>query len=69
MSIVATLVFLFYAYLLVGLVFAGWFVTFGVNRLDESMRHSPSGVRLLLIPGSVLLWVVLLKKCLTTHKS
>jgi uncharacterized membrane protein HdeD (DUF308 family) len=64
MTVATVFVFLFYAYLAIGLVFAVWFVTSGVNRLDESMRHSPKGVRVLLVPGSVLLWVVLLKKCL-----
>jgi hypothetical protein len=66
MTVATVFAFLFYAYLAIGLVFAAWFVTSGVNRLDESMRHSPAGVRVLLVPGSVLLWAVLLKKYLQT---
>lgn len=64
MALVTILVYAFYAYLLFGLVFAGWFTARGVNSMDEGMRHAPWGVRLLLIPGSVLLWVVLLRKYL-----
>ncbi len=69
MSAVAILVFVFYAYLAIGFLFAIWFVATGVNRLDENMRHSPWQVRLLLIPGSVALWVVLLKKWMNAAKS
>lgn len=69
MSIVAIFVYLFYAYLLVGVVFAFWFVAIGVNRLDENMQASPRSVRVLLFPGSVLLWWVLLIKCFRASNS
>jgi hypothetical protein len=64
MEAINILVIAFYSYLLIGLLFALWFVAKGVNSVDEGMHHVPWGVRLLLIPGSVLLWVVLLKKYL-----
>ncbi|MCB0518812.1 MAG: hypothetical protein H6577_19075 [Lewinellaceae bacterium] len=64
MNIVAVFVWVFYAYLIVGLLFAAWFVAKGVNTVDGGMKHTSWGVRLLLFPGSVLLWAVLLKKYL-----
>ncbi|MEZ4961684.1 MAG: hypothetical protein R2830_17780 [Saprospiraceae bacterium] len=64
MNIVAVFVWVFYAYLIVGLLFAIWFVAKGVNMVDGGMKHTSWGVRLLLFPGSVLLWAVLLKKYL-----
>jgi hypothetical protein len=63
------LVYALYAYLLTGLLFATWFVLKGVNSIDEGMNHVSWGVRLLLIPGSILLWVVLLRKYLKTKPS
>ncbi len=64
MTIISAIVWLFYAYLLMGLLFATWFIAKGVNTVDEGMRHTGWNVRILLIPGSVLLWVVLMKKYL-----
>jgi bacteriorhodopsin len=69
MNIVAVFVFTFYAYFLIGAAFAVWFLVVGVNRLDENMQESPRSVRFLLFPGSVLLWPVLLKKCINSSKS
>ncbi|MBL7791987.1 MAG: hypothetical protein JNK77_06680 [Saprospiraceae bacterium] len=69
MNIVAIFVFLFYAYLLLGVAFAAWFLAVGANRLDDNMRESPRSVRFLLFPGSVLLWVVLLTKYINRSKS
>jgi hypothetical protein len=65
MSLAAIFVYALYAYLLVGLVFALWFVAKGVDKLDEVMHESNWKVRLLLVPGSALLWPVLLRKLLS----
>ena len=54
----------FYAYLIAGGLFALWFVISGVNRIDAGMHGAPKAVRLLIFPGSVLLWPVLLIKYL-----
>lgn len=69
MVLVTILVYVFYAYLLIGLGFAVWFTAKGVNSVDEGMHHASWGVRLLLIPGSALLWVVLLRKYLKSGTS
>ncbi|MDX1477716.1 MAG: hypothetical protein R3301_08395 [Saprospiraceae bacterium] len=63
MTTVATiLVNLAGAYLLIGVVFAVWFVVRGVTNVDPGVRGSSVVFRLLLLPGSVLLWPVLLGK-------
>lgn len=64
MIIATVFVWAFYAYLMMGLLFAIWFVAKGANTVDEGIKHAPWGVRLLIFPGSVLLWAVLLKKYL-----
>lgn len=57
-------VMIFYIYLAIGLVFALWFVTRGVDKIDAGMHGVHWGVRALLVPGSTALWPVLLRKYL-----
>lgn len=57
-------VMILYGYLAIGFVFALWFVTRGVNKIDSGMHGVHWGVRALLIPGSTALWPVLLRKYL-----
>lgn len=52
------------AYLLLGLLFALPFSARWVNRLDEVAAHGTPGFRGLIVPGSVLLWPVLLLRLL-----
>lgn len=42
-----------------GLLFAGPFVTRGVNRIDPLARTAPWSFRLLIVPGVVLWWPLL----------
>lgn len=51
-------------YAAIGVLFAVAFVTRGIGRIDESAHDATLGVRLILIPGSVALWPVLLRKWL-----
>ena len=51
-----------YIYLIIGLLFAILFVTIGVHKVDADMHNAPVGMRLILIPGSVLLWPVMMIK-------
>jgi uncharacterized membrane protein YphA (DoxX/SURF4 family) len=53
------LVYAFYCYLCIGVVFALWFTIKGVDKIDEGMHGAPKGVRILIFPGAVLLWIVL----------
>lgn len=47
------------AYATVGVVFALWFVTRGIGRLDQVARGGGMGFRLIVVPGVVALWPVL----------
>ena len=49
-------------YLGAGLVFSVAFVFAGVNRLDPVARRSSWGFRVLILPGSVALWPLLLRR-------
>jgi hypothetical protein len=49
-------------YLLIGLLFAVVFVTTGIERVDATARGAGAGFRLLILPGVVALWPVLLRK-------
>lgn len=62
MVVVTVFVYTLYIYLVLGCVFAIWFVLYGVNKLDAGMEHASWKVRILLIPGSILLWTVLMTK-------
>ena len=55
-------------YLAAGLVFAVPFVIRGVTRIDESAVGSKWGFRLIIIPGTVVFWPLLLRKWLKTLK-
>ena len=56
---------LFYGYWLIGALFGVYFVGWGAaGRLDAEARGLSWGMRLLLWPGSVVLWPLLLRKLL-----
>lgn len=67
MEFVQILLYLLYAYLGLGLIFALWFILKGADRLDDQLHGASWRTRLLLLPGSMALWVVLLNKYLK-HK-
>ncbi|MEZ4956483.1 MAG: hypothetical protein R2825_23195 [Saprospiraceae bacterium] len=63
--IIATIsVYVFYSSLFLGLLFAMWFIANGVRKIDDGMHSAPWKMRLMLLPGSVLLWPYLLKRIL-----
>lgn len=51
-----------YAYLAFGLLFGLWFVFLRAHRIDEGMEGASWRLRLLLLPGSALLWPALIGK-------
>ena len=53
---------IFYLYLFVGTLFAIWFVAVGYARLDAGLHQASGWLRLLLLPGAMLLWPVLMGK-------
>lgn len=50
------------AYLACGLIFAVPFALVGVRRIDPHAAHSSWGFRLLIIPGTMAFWPVLLRR-------
>lgn len=49
-------------YLLAGSLFAVFFLTKGIERMDTAAHGSGWGFRLIILPGTIVLWPVLLKK-------
>ena len=62
------LIFVLYGYVALGLIFGLWFVFKGAEQIDENMHGASWLTRLLLLPASIALWVVLLNKCLKQKK-
>ncbi len=55
-------------YLVAGLVFAIPFVIKGVTKIDEGAKGSTWGFRIIIIPGTIVFWPVLLKKWMKENK-
>jgi hypothetical protein len=53
---------LFLAYLAVGFLFASVFAAFGIQQVDAAAKGSGPGLRLLVMPGAVALWPLLLRR-------
>ena len=60
--IAATLLILLAVYFLCGLLFAIPFVLLGVKKIDPHAAHGSWGFRLLIIPGTMVLWPFLLRR-------
>ena len=60
--IAAVLLIILAGYLACGLVFAIPFVLVGVKRIDPHAAHGSWGFRLLIIPGTIALWPLLLER-------
>lgn len=54
-------------YLLIGLVVAIPFVIRGAGKIDPSAREASTGFRLLIVPGSIALWPLVLRRWLGGH--
>ncbi|HYF33026.1 MAG TPA: hypothetical protein VD993_18000 [Chitinophagaceae bacterium] len=68
MTIITVILLIAAAYLAAGLVFAVPFVLKGVTRVDEGAAGSGWGFRIIIIPGTVVFWPLLLKKWLRAKK-
>lgn len=69
MSILSFILVIVVIYLATGLLFAFPFLTVWIKRLDEGSRGSGWGFRILILPGTIVFWPVLLKNLLITFKS
>jgi hypothetical protein len=49
-------------YLLCGVVFAIVFIAKGLKRTDDGGRGSSAGFKIIIIPGVIIFWPVLLRK-------
>jgi hypothetical protein len=64
MIVAQTIVWSLGIYVLLGLLLALFFVTRGAGRIDPSVQQSTWGFRLMIVPGVVALWPVLLLRLL-----
>lgn len=55
-------------YLLAGAVFAIFFLIKGITKMDTSAHGSGWGFRLIILPGTIALWPVLLSKWMKSKK-
>ncbi|MFA8436341.1 MAG: hypothetical protein ACEPOZ_17660 [Marinifilaceae bacterium] len=55
-------------YLFLGLVFLIYFYTKGLSRLDKATEGTSTAFKLLIAPGTLLLWPLLLLKIIKTSK-
>ena len=68
MIIVTIILSIIAAYLIAGFLFAIPFVIYGVTRMDEGAIGSGWGFRIIIIPGTMVFWPLLLKKWLHAKK-
>lgn len=59
MFIAQAIIFLLELYCAVGIVFAVYFVSAGITRIDANAKGSGVGFRLLMMPGAMALWPLL----------
>ena len=56
-------------YLLLGIIFAIAFLWKGITKVDAGAKNTRFFLKLLIFPGAVLFWVVLLRKWIKSTKS
>jgi len=66
--VIETILTLVAIYLICGCVFAIAFVIKGINKVDEGAQGSTVGFRIIIVPGVIVFWVILLKKWLSANK-
>ena len=68
MNIVSFILLIIAVYVTAGFVFAIAFVIRGVTRIDGAAQGSGWGFRVIIFPGTILFWPVLLKKWIAVVK-
>ena len=56
-------------YLIIGVLFGIYFVAAGVQRIDKAARGASLGFRVIIVPGTVALWPLLVGKLLQGSSS
>lgn len=55
-------------YLVMGMIFAIFFLNMGIEKMDTAAHGSGFGFRMIILPGTIALWPVLLKKWMNIKK-
>jgi len=58
------IIYLLYLYIVLGIVIALWFAFFKVHHLDQSAKETSLLFRLMIVPGSIILWPYIIYKIL-----
>ncbi len=56
-------------YLVMGFVFAIAFLVKGIAMVDENTKGATIGFRIIILPGTIVFWPLLLKKWISASKS
>jgi hypothetical protein len=67
MALFNIILFVLVTYLVCGLLFTGFFITKGVDKIDEGARGASTGFRIIIVPGSIVFWPFLLKKWINSY--
>lgn len=62
MLVAEIIVYLSFAYIALGALFAVWFVFFGAEKIDDAARESGLGFKIVIFVGAAALWIVLLSR-------
>lgn len=68
MSVAGVIGVMILMYILAGFLFAIFFVIKGVTKIDEGANGSGWGFRIIIIPGTIIFWPVLLRKWIKTGR-
>ena len=67
-TIAVTLLILLAVFLVCGVLFTFFFIARGLEKIDEEAASSTWGFRMIIIPGCILLWPLLLRKWIKAVK-
>jgi hypothetical protein len=62
------IIFMIYIYIIIGFIYAFYFVNIKIKKIDTSAAHTSFFFKLLIFGGSVLLWPVLINKKNISHQ-
>jgi hypothetical protein len=67
-TIAIALLIIMAVFIVCGVIFTFFFIARGLEKIDEEAAASTWGFRIIIIPGCILLWPVLLKKWIKAAK-
>ena len=68
-TIISLLLIAIATYLLAGMVFTIFFQAKGLSKIDDGVHGSSVGFRIIIIPGCIVFWFVLMKKWINAKKN